>query len=443
VKVHLTSLGCDKNLVDAEEMLGKLLANGYEFADDPADAEVIIVNTCCFIGDAQEESVNTILELAEYKHMGICKAFVVTGCLAERFNKDIMPEIPEIDCVLGTTHYDSIVEAVANSLNGNKVLIYGDISRKMNISHERTLTTGGHYAYLKISEGCDKCCSYCIIPSVRGRYRSFPMEDIVDQARRLATGGVKELILVAQETTLYGKDLYGHKSLSELLHKLNEIEELEWIRLLYCYPEEIDDELINALRTIPKLCHYLDMPIQHGSDSILKRMGRRTCNSNIRDLINRLRSEIPDIALRTTFISGFPGETSEDHDILKAFVSDMKFDRMGVFTYSREEGTKAAEFEDQVDEEIKEARKEELMLIQQEICFEHSRNMIGRTLRIMIEGYLPEDEVYVGRTYMDAPDVDGYVFVNSPCELMSGDFVDVLITDSMEYDLIGDVINDQ
>ena len=442
MNVYLTSLGCDKNLTDAEVMLGKLISAGYKISEVPEEAQIIIVNTCCFIGDAQEESVNTILEMSEYKRSGSCKVFVVTGCLAERFNKEIIPEIPEVDCVLGTACYDEIVDSVEKCLLGEKVLSYGNISRKMSVSKDRVVTTGGHYAFLKIAEGCNKCCSYCVIPSVRGHYRSFPMEDLVSEAKRLVSFGVKELILVAQETTVYGKDIYGYKALPELIRELAKINDLKWIRILYCYPEEIDDEFIKVMQEEPKLCHYIDMPIQHASDKILKAMGRRTNNEEISSLIKKLRTEIPDIVLRTTFISGFPGETDEDHELLKSFVTDMKFNRMGAFAYSREEGTPAAGFNDQIDVDLKILRRDELMLLQKDICAEYGLSSIGKIFDVIIEGYLSDDDVYVGRTYMDAPDVDGYIFVESPYELLSGDFVKVKAEQSLDYDLIGVIIDE-
>lgn len=440
MKILFISLGCDKNTVDSESMIGLLQEKGYQFTDDETEAEIIIVNTCCFIGDAKEESINTILEMAQYKESGSLKALIVTGCLAQRYKEEIQKEIPEVDAILGTTAIDQIVTAVEKTLEGKEENFVMDCNRMPRVQAKRSLSTGGHFAYLKIAEGCDKCCSYCIIPKVRGSFRSVPMEDLVEEAKALVAGGVKEIILVAQETTLYGKDLYGKKSLPELLHALNQIAGLYWIRILYCYPEEITEELITAIKTEEKVCHYLDIPIQHASDDILKRMGRWTNRAHLQEIIGKLRKEIPDIALRTTLISGFPGETEYDHEILMDFVDEMEFDRLGVFTYSPEEDTVAAEMDNQIPEEIKLDRQAELMELQQEIAFEKAENTVGQTMMIMIEGYLPEEGTYIGRSYKDAPNVDGYVFVNTDRNLMSGDFVQVKIIGSYEYDLIGEVV---
>lgn len=433
------SLGCDKNLVDTEKMLGILGTEGYRFVDDEAEADVIVINTCCFIGDAKEESVNTILEMAKLKEEGRLKALIVTGCLAQRYKNEITEEIPEVDAVLGTSSYEEIAKAVKEALGGEKTLSFENIDTPVSSVTKRLVTTGGHYAFLKIAEGCDKRCTYCIIPYLRGKYRSVPMEQLVKEARELAEQGVKELILVAQETTLYGKDLYGKKRLPELIHELSKVSGIQWIRLQYCYPEEITDELIETIKTEEKVCHYLDIPIQHASDAVLKRMGRRTNNAEIRQLIGRLRREIPDIALRTTFISGFPGETEEDHEILMDFVNEMEFERLGVFAYSPEEDTPAFGFENQVPDEVKEERRCEIMELQQDIAFEKSENMKGRVLEVMIEGKVADENAYVGRTYMDSPNVDGLIFVNTGLSLMSGDFVRVRVTGALEYDLIGEV----
>lgn len=433
------SLGCDKNLVDTEKMLGLLGSEGYSFVDDETQADVIVVNTCCFIGDAKEESVNTILEMAQLKETGRLKALIVTGCLAQRYKEEITTEIPEVDAVLGTTAYEAIADAVREALAGHHSQVFKSVDETAGESTKRLVTTGGHYAFLKIAEGCDKRCTYCIIPYLRGKYRSVPMEQLLKEAEELAEQGVKELILVAQETTLYGRDLYGKKMLPELLHRLAEISGIQWIRLQYCYPEEITDELIAAIKNEEKVCHYLDIPIQHASDAILKRMGRRTNNEEIRALIGNLRKEIPDIVLRTTLISGFPGETGEDHEILMDFVEDMEFERLGVFAYSPEEDTPAFGFENQVPDEVKEERRAEIMELQQEIAFDKSEQMKGRTLEVMIEGKVADENAYVGRTYMDSPNVDGMIFVNTGLELMSGDFVRVRVTGALEYDLIGEV----
>ena len=441
MKILFVSLGCDKNLVDTEMMLGQLSQEGYTFTDDETEAEIIVINTCCFINDAKEESINTILEMAELKKQGTLKALVVSGCLAQRYKEEIHTEIPEVDCILGTTAIDQIVEAVKEVLDGQKVGMkhIEDINRKPVYGKKRIMTTGGHYAYMKIAEGCDKHCTYCIIPKIRGNFRSVPMEALVEEAKQLVDQGVKELILVAQETTLYGQDLYGRKALPELLDKLNEIPGLYWIRILYCYPEEVTQELIDAIKRNEKVCHYLDIPIQHGSDAVLKRMGRRTNEKQLRDIVGKLREEIPDICLRTTLISGFPGETVEDHETVMQFVDELEFDRLGVFTYSPEEDTPAAMMEDQIEEEVKEDRRAELMELQQEIAYEKADACIGEKLMVMIEGKVADENAYVGRSYKDAPNVDGYVFVNTDRNLMTGDFVPVTIIGSYEYDLIGEI----
>jgi len=433
------SLGCDKNLVDTEKMLGILKADGYRFTDDESEADIIIVNTCCFIGDAKEESINTILEMAKLKDSGRCRALVVTGCLAQRYRKEIREEIPEVDACVGTTAYDGIGQVVRKALEGRKEMHFTDINRLPRVKASRIITTGGYYGFLKIAEGCDKHCTYCVIPSVRGRYRSVPMEELLHEAKELARGGVKELVLVAQETTVYGVDLYGEKALPKLLHELCRIPGIQWIRVQYCYPEEITPELVEAIKTEDKVCNYLDIPIQHASDRILKRMGRRTDQKQLRAVIGMLRREIPDIALRTTLISGFPGETEEDHQILMDFVNEMEFERLGVFAYSQEEDTPAAGFEGQIDDEVKERRRDEIMELQQDISLEKSESMVERVLEVMIEGKVADEDAYVGRTYMDAPGVDGLVFVNTQEPLLSGDFVRVRVTGALEYDLIGEM----
>jgi ribosomal protein S12 methylthiotransferase len=440
MKLLCISLGCDKNLVDTEMMLGLLNRDGYTFTDDEYEADVIVINTCCFIGDAKEESVNTILEMAQRKIDGNCKALIVTGCLAQRYKQEIIDEIPEVDGILGTSTYDEISNVLKKALGGEgSVSCFHDLDLLPQTETDRILTTGGHYAFLKIAEGCDKHCTYCIIPTLRGNYRSVPMENLIKEAEKLADKGVKELILVAQETTLYGVDLYGKKSLPELLKKLCRISGIQWIRIQYCYPEEITDELIAVMKEESKICRYLDMPIQHASDRILKRMGRRTSKEQLKDIINKLRSEIPDIALRTTLISGFPGETEEDHEELMEFVDEMEFERLGVFAYSAEEDTPAAEFPDQVPQEIKEDRRDAIMELQQEISLDLSQSMVGKTLEVMIEGKVADENAYVARTYMDGPGVDGMIFVQTGEELMSGDFAKIRVTGAMEYDLIGEL----
>lgn len=439
MKILFISLGCDKNLVDSEMMLGLLTKNGYTLTDDETQADVIVINTCCFIHDAKEESINTILEMAQYKDQNL-KALVVAGCLAERYKDEILEEIPEIDAVLGTTSYDAIVDAVNEALKGQSYEHYESIDYLPDNSKvDRVVTTGSHMAYLKIAEGCDKRCSYCIIPKIRGHFRSVPMEELLREAESLAQQGVRELVLVAQETTLYGKDLTGKKELPTLIHNLCKIDGIEWIRLLYCYPEEINDELIEVIKTEEKVCHYIDMPIQHSENRILQRMGRRTSREDLVAVIQKLRKKIPNIAIRTTLITGFPGETQKDHEGLLEFVKECRFERLGVFTYSPEEGTLAAEFEDQIPEEVKEERRDEIMTLQQEISFEHTQEMVGKVVKVMVEGYLYEDDIYIGRSYMDAPKVDGCVFINSQEELMTGDFVYVKITQGREYDMIGEV----
>lgn len=442
MKILFISLGCDKNLVDSEMMLGMLGQKGYEFTDDETQADIIVVNTCCFIGDAKEESINTLLEMAQLKESSHLKALIAAGCLAQRYKEEIQKEIPEVDAIIGTTAIEEIVKAVEEAVAGKCVNYYHDINEAPVTGKERMVTTGGHFAYLKIAEGCNKHCTYCIIPKVRGEFRSVPMEELIAQAKKLAEGGVKELILVAQETTLYGVDLYGEKSLPRLLHELSKISGIFWIRILYCYPEEITDELIEAIATEPKVCHYLDIPIQHASDNVLKRMGRRTTEEELRSMIEKLRERIPDICLRTTLISGFPGETQEDFERVYNFVDEMEFDRLGVFTYSQEEDTPAAGFAEQIEEEVKTQRRDELMELQQEIAFEKAESMVGKILTVMIEGKVADDEIYVARTYRDAPNVDGYLFVNTTASLMTGDLVKVLVTDANEYDLIGEIYHE-
>jgi ribosomal protein S12 methylthiotransferase len=439
MKIMFISLGCDKNLVDTEMMLGMLAEKGYQFTDDEQEAEIVVVNTCCFIGDAKEESINTLIEIGRLKETANVKMLIAAGCLAQRYRKEIREQIPEVDVIIGTMAIDKIVEAVEEYQTKQYTTFVEDIDRTPVSGKKRVVTTGGHYAYMKIAEGCDKRCSYCIIPKVRGSYRSIPMETLLKEANTLVEQGVKELILVAQETTLYGTDLYGKKSLPELLRKLSEIRGLYWIRILYCYPEEITEELIDTIAELPKVCHYLDIPIQHASDKILKRMGRRTNQQQLKDKIAMIRSKIPDMCLRTTLITGFPGESKEDHEQSMAFVDEMEFDRLGVFTYSAEEDTPAAGFPDQIEEEVKKDRQADIMELQQEIAFEKAEGMTGQDVLVMIEGKVADENAYVGRTYKDAPNVDGLVFVNTDRELMTGDFVPVHITGSYEYDLIGEI----
>lgn len=440
MNVLFVSLGCDKNLVDTEVMLGLLASKGHQMVDSEEIADVIVVNTCCFIHDAKEESVQAILEMAEYKKEGRLKALIVTGCLAQRYKQEILDEIEEVDAVLGTTSYDKILEAIDEALEGHKMIEMEDLQALPVVDTKRLVTTGGHFAYLKIAEGCDKHCTYCIIPKIRGNFRSVPMEQLLKEAKELADQGVKELILVAQETTLYGKDIYGEKSLHKLLKELCKISGIQWIRILYCYPEEIYDELIQTIKEEDKICKYLDLPIQHASDDILKRMGRRTSKAQLVEIIEKLRREIPDITLRTTLITGFPGETQEHHEELMEFVDEMEFDRLGVFTYSPEEDTPAATMPNQIEESVKEDRQAELMELQQEIAFELAEEMVGKEVLVMIEGKVADENAYVGRTYKDAPKVDGFIFVETGEELMSGDFAKVRITGALEYDLIGEIV---
>ncbi|MGN0472464.1 MAG: 30S ribosomal protein S12 methylthiotransferase RimO [Lachnospiraceae bacterium] len=439
MKIFFVSLGCDKNLVDSEVMLEQLHNRGYSFTDDEEEADIAVVNSCCFIGDAKEESIRTIIELGGRKQTGKLQKLILCGCLAQRYHQEILEELPEVDAVVGTLAIERIVDAVEACLAGKREIYLEDIQSPPFIGRKRVNTTGGYYAFLKIAEGCDKHCTYCVIPKVRGNFRSVPMEDLLAQARELAAQGIRELILVAQETTVYGIDLYGAKQLPELLHRLCEIEGIRWIRLLYCYPEEITEELIDTIRDEEKIVHYIDMPIQHASDRILSRMGRKTNQEEIRRKVAMIRGKIPDIALRTTLITGFPGETEADFEELYRFVNEMEFDRLGVFPYSAEEDTPAASMPDQIDEKVKQSRRDEIMELQQAIAFENEENMVGRLLPVMIEGRIAEDNVYVARSYRDAPDVDGYVFVNTDRDLMSGDFVTVRITDSREYDLIGEM----
>lgn len=440
MKILFISLGCDKNLVDSERMLGLLEEEHFTMTDSETEADVIIVNTCCFIGDAKEESIQNILEMAEYRKNGPCKALIVTGCLAQRYRQEIIDEIPEVDAVLGTNSFDKLIPAVKAALEKHeKSLVLEPLEGFASENGRRILTTGGHFAYLKIAEGCDKHCTYCIIPKVRGNYRSVPMENLLREAETLAEQGVRELILVAQETTLYGKDLYGEKRLHRLLRELCKIKGIRWIRILYCYPEEIYPELIQVMKEEKKICHYLDLPIQHANDTILKRMGRRTTKAELLDIIHTLRTEIPDIVLRTTLITGFPGETEEQHEELMDFVDEVEFERLGVFTYSPEEDTPAAVMPDQIAEEIKQKRRNELMELQQDIAFEKAENMVGRELLAMVEGEVSGENAYVARTYGDAPNVDGYLFINTAETLVSGDFARVKVTGALEYDLIGEL----
>ena len=456
-KLYMVSLCCDKNRVDSEEMMAILADHGYVITDDETEADCAVINTCCFIEDAKKESIEEILALADLKETANLKVLVVTGCMAQRYKEEILREIPEVDAIVGTTGKLGIARAVDDALIGKQSMLLRDpsddeydtsfVSEKHNTEEdqlpERLISTGGHYAYLKIAEGCDKNCTYCIIPKIRGHYRSFPMEKLVAKARKLASGGVTELILVAQETTIYGQDLYGKKSLHLLLKELCRIEELHWIRVLYAYPEEIYPELIYTFANESKICHYLDLPIQHASDPVLRRMNRRTTEADLRNLVTILREKIPDMFLRTTLISGFPGETEEDHEVLRAFVEEMQFDRLGVFTYSKEEDTPAARMKQQIPKRVKTKRRNEIMRIQQKISRARGKSRIGQTIECVIEGELPEEGIYEARTYGDAPGVDGLVFIPTTYPHMSGDFVNVRITGASEYDLTGEEVPEE
>ena len=439
MQVYFVSLGCDKNLVDSEYMLGLLRDAGHTLTEDEAEAEAIVINTCCFIHDAKEESIETILEAAAYKDeaVGNCRALIVTGCLAERYRSEIIESIPEVDAILGTASFDEIAEALSKAEAGETSEVYKELTYLPLPETKRVNTTCGYTAYLKIADGCEKFCTYCVIPSIRGKYRSVPMERILEEAEQLAKDGAKELILVAQETTLYGVDLYGKKMLPELLRKLCAIEGPEWIRLLYCYPEEITDELISVMKEEKKICRYLDLPIQHAADTVLKRMGRRTTKKELVRLIKKLRRNLPGIVLRTSLISGFPGETEEEHKELLSFVEEVRFDRLGVFTYSKEENTPAAKMKNQVPAKEKRRRQKEIMKLQQKIAFENAENRIGKRYLALIEGKMPQDNVYLARTYMDAPNIDGYLFVESDEHYESGEFVKVKVTGAKGYDLVG------
>ena len=440
MKILFVSLGCDKNRVDAEKMLGLLSGQGWQLTDDELEADVIVINTCCFINEAKEESIRNILEYARCKEEGHCRALICTGCMAQRYAEEIREELPEVDAVVGTTAYDRIAEVIQEALRGERSQVMDDLSRLALPQGERVLTTGGHYAYLKIAEGCDKHCTYCAIPSMRGPYRSVPREILIREAEDLASKGVKELILVAQETTLYGTDLYGRRCLHELIRDLAQIRGIFWIRVLYCYPEEIYEDLIRCMKTEKKFVHYLDLPIQHANDEILRRMGRRTTREDLKRIIRHLRDEIPDIVLRTTLITGFPGESREQFEDVCRFINEMEFNRLGVFPYSQEEGTPAARLPDQIDEETKLSRMDELMELQQEIAFDLENEMIGREMDVMIEGQVAGENAYIARSYGDAPDVDGYVFLNTDETLVTGDFARVRITGASDYDLIGELL---
>lgn len=444
MNILMVSLGCDKNLCDSETMLGMLRAENYNITNDEQEADVVVVNTCSFIKDAMEESIDTILEMAKLKK-GRLKYLIAAGCLAERFKNEICDEIPELDACIGTTSYDKIVDvikALEEKNDDERVCVYDDINRLATSYKEKVITSGTFMGYLKIAEGCDKYCTYCIIPHIRGKYRSVPMEELISQAEYMAEQGITELVLVAQETTCYGTDLYGKKMLPELVHKIAKIDGIEWIRLMYAYPEELTDEMIDMFVLEKKLVHYIDMPLQHSENSVLKHMGRKTDKGSIIDVITKLRHKVPDIAIRTSLIAGFPGETEEEHKALMEFLDEYELDRVGVFTYSREDNTPAAGFDNQIDDETAQRWQSEIMELQQEISEDKNNLLVGKTMKVVIEGYSPEEDVYVGRTYRDAPNVDGLVFVNCDYELMSGSYVDVVIREAGPYDLIGDIADE-
>lgn len=439
-KVALVSLGCSKNLVDSEVMLNILSNNNYKLTQDASKADVIIVNTCGFIESAKQESIDNIIELGQLKKNGNCKVLIASGCLAERYKEDLANEMPELDAVIGTGDYKNILDVIESAMAGSKVIKYGN-QENVDI-HElpRVISTIASSTYLKIAEGCDNRCTYCIIPKLRGKYRSRKFEDILKEAKQLSAQGIKELNVIAQDTTRYGMDLYGKYRIAELLDELSKIEGIEWIRLLYSYPDEFDDNLINIIATNDKVCKYLDIPIQHASNRILKRMGRRTTKEEIMDLIKKLRNRVPNIALRTSLIVGFPGESEEDFKELVDFIKEVKFDRLGVFTYSREEDTPAYQMEEQVDDEIKLKRQERIMLLQSDISLDNNHKMVGKMLKVLIEG--KQGKKYFGRSYKDAPEIDGNVFFSSKEKHKPGDFTYVKIIEAAEYDLIGEEINE-
>lgn len=440
--VAFTSLGCDKNRVDSEVMLGILCKNGYRIVIDEKEADIIVINTCCFIKDALEESIETILEMAEYKKTGRCKGLIVAGCLGQRYEKEIFQEMPEVDAVIGTASYESVAKIIERILNGeNNIKELVDINTAMIESNakNRMISTANYYAYLKISEGCDNHCTYCVIPQIRGRHRSRTIESLVEETEILAKQGVKEIVIVAQDSSIYGRDLYGESKLHILLEKLCEVEGIEWIRLLYCYPETLTEQTIQVMAKQPKICHYIDLPIQHGSDTVLKRMGRKSTQSILKQKITELRQAMPDIAIRTTFIVGFPNETEQEFQELIDFIKEIRFDKLGVFTYSQEEGTPAASMENQIEEDVKQKRKDIAMEVQKAISAQHCESQIGSIKQVIVEGKLPEQDIYCGRTMKDAPDIDGLVFFSSKQELISGDFVKVFIKQASDYDLIGEL----
>lgn len=437
-KIGVVSLGCPKNLVDSEIMLGMLKKGDFEIVIDQNDADIIIVNTCGFIESARQESVNTILEMAQCKK-DKCRLLIVTGCLAERYRHEIMAEIPEVDAVIGTGSYSAITDAIEKAFAGEKPEYYGALAGTGYLDNDRVVSTGRGYAYLKLAEGCDNCCTYCVIPSLRGPYRSRRIEELVSEAKKLADYGIKELILIAQDTTRYGTDIYNGRMLVQLIRKISEIDGIEWIRLLYCYPEEIDDCLIEEISVNNKVCKYLDIPIQHASDRILKSMGRRGNSREIASLLDRIRLKVPDIVLRTTLIVGFPGEQEDDFGILTSFIQKYRFDRLGVFMYSKEEGTPSAKMKSQVLKSLKKKRYNILMKLQQPISLQKNIDRLGREYRVLVEGVAEDGIFYFGRSSQEAPDIDGVIYFTSEYPLKPGEMVNVVILQAGQYDLTGEV----
>lgn len=438
-KIGMISLGCPKNQVDAEHMLALMDAEGWEIVDYVDGCDAVIVNTCGFIDDAKKEAIENILDMVELKKEGVISKIIVTGCLAQRYKDEIVKEIPEVDAVIGIGANGDIIKTVEEVMSGVDTIENYPPQCDLPLEGQRILTTPQYWAYLKIGEGCSNRCTYCTIPSIRGNMRSRSMENVIDEAKQLAESGVKELILIAQDTTSYGLDLYGELKLPELLNELCKIDSIEWIRLLYCYPDRITDELIKTMKNQEKVVNYIDLPLQHADDKILKAMNRRGDQALIRNVISKLRTEIPDVVIRTTFIVGFPGEGEEEFETLAEFVNEIEFDRLGVFTFSPQEGTPAFDMEDQVDEDIKTRRGEVIMQDQYSIMEEKNNEKIGKTYRVVVEDYDGYSDSYTGRTYMDAPEIDGLVKFTSHKDLDIGDFVDVEIFDVEDYDLIGEV----
>lgn len=444
-KISFVSLGCDKNLIDSEIMLGLIDEEGYTITYDDSEADIIIINSCGFIMDANQEAIDKVLEMADYKRDGQCKALIVTGCMAQRYKDEIFEALPEVDAVVGTGDFESIGDVIKRLLAGEKqVELVTDKEHLLNPdnSYKRIITTTGGFSYLKIAEGCDNHCTYCTIPSLRGHYRSRTIDSLVKEAKILASKGVRELILIAQDTSLYGSDIYGKKSLPELLRKLSEIEDIKWLRILYCYPENITDELIDEMASNPKVLHYLDMPIQHSEDRILKLMGRRSTNAGLKEIIGKMRAKMPDMCIRTTLITGFPSETEEEFKAQCNFIEEVKFDRLGVFTYSPEDGTPAARMDNQIDEDVKAERKDYLLQVQKSVSADICQKYVGKVLEVIVEGKIEgDDNVYCGRSYRDCYEIDGFVFFKSEDDLLAGDFYNIKITEAGDYDLIGERID--